>query len=77
MVWLFEKLSGLVVKLAEKVISPANSQITEEEVKALIDVGEKEGIIEKDESKMLNKIISFNDLQVDYIMKHRSFVASG
>lgn len=75
-VWLFEKLSGLVVKLAEKVISPANSQITEEEVKALIDVGEKEGIIEKDESKMLNKIISFNDLQVDYIMKHRSFVAS-
>ena len=25
---------------------------------------------------MLNKIISFNDLQVDYIMKHRSFVAS-
>lgn len=74
-IWLFEKLSGGVVKIAEKIMKPVSSKITEEEVKALIDVGEKEGTIEKDESRMLNKIIKFNDLQVDDIMKHRSFVS--
>jgi len=73
-VWLFEKLSGTVVKIAEKIMKPVSSTITEEEVKAMIDVGEKEGTIEKDESRMLNKIIKFNNLQVSDIMKHRSFV---
>lgn len=73
-IWLFEKLSGCVVKIAEKIMKPVAGTITEEEVKALIDVGEKEGTIEKDESAMLNKIIKFNNLQVDDIMKHRSMV---
>lgn len=74
-VWLFEKLSGGVVKLAEKIMKPVSPKITEEEVKALIDVGETEGTIEKDESCMLNKIIKFNNLQAHDIMKHRSLVS--
>lgn len=73
-VWLFEKMSGFVVKFVELIIKPSSSKITEEEVKALIDVGEKEGTIEKDESLLLHKIIKFNNLQVSDIMKHRSFV---
>lgn len=73
-IWLFEKLSGFVVKIVEKILKPSSSEITEEEIKALIDVGEKEGTIEKSESKMMNKIIKFNNLQVSDIMKHRSLV---
>nr|MCR4899549.1 CBS domain-containing protein [Treponema sp.] len=45
------------------------------ELKTLIDVGEKEGTIEHNESRMLNKIIKFNDLSATDIMKHRSFVS--
>ena len=73
-VFLFERLSHGAVWLVEKIIKPREHLITEEELKTLIDVGEKEGTIEKNESRMLNKIITFNDLSATDIMKHRSFV---
>ena len=73
-VFLFERLSHCAVWLVEKIIKPREHLITEEELKTLIDVGEKEGTIEKNESRMLNKIIKFNDLSATDIMKHRSFV---
>lgn len=74
-VWLFERLSHLVVFVVEKITKPVATGITEEELQALIDVGQKEGTIEKDESKMMNKIIQFTDLLVSDIMRHRSFLS--
>lgn len=74
-VWLFTKLSHIVVAIVEKIIKPDATSVTQEELKTLIDVGEKEGTIEKDERKMLNKIIEFNDITVNDIMRHRSFVS--
>ncbi len=73
-VWLFEKLSHKVVALVEKFMKPAGAIVTEEELKTLIDVGSNEGTIEKDESKLLYKIIRFNNLLVNDVMKHRSRV---
>lgn len=75
-IFIFESFSRLIVVLVEKIVKPKDSIVTEEELKTLIDVGEKEGTIEKSESKMMNKIIKFNDLSVSDIMKHRSFVNS-
>ena len=74
-IWLFEKLSHLVVIVVEKIMKPAGAIVTEEELKTLIDVGSNEGTIEKDESRLLNKIIKFNDLLVNDVMKHRSQVS--
>ena len=74
-VFLFERLSHGAVWLVEKIVKPRDHIITEEELKTLIDVGEKEGTIEKNESTMLNKIIKFNDLSATDIMKHRAFVS--
>ena len=74
-VWLFEKLSHGAVVLVEKIMKPAGAIVTEEELKTLIDVGSHEGTIEKDESRLLNKIIKFNDLAVNDVMKHRSQVS--
>lgn len=74
-VWLFEKLSHGAVVLAEKILKPAGAIVTEEELKTLIDVGSNEGTIEKDESRLLNKIIKFNNLLVNDVMKHRSKVS--
>ncbi len=75
LVFLFERLSHAAVWLVEKIIKPREHLITEEELKTLIDLGEKEGTIEKNESRMLNKIIKFNDLDATDIMKHRSLVS--
>lgn len=74
-IWIFERISHLAVLLIEKFIKPSKTIITEEELKTLIDVGENEGTIEKDESQMLSKIIKFNNLEVSDIMKHRSMVS--
>lgn len=74
-VWLFEMLSHGAVVLVEKILKPAGAIVTEEELKTLIDVGSHEGTIEKDESRLLNKIIKFNDLSVNDVMKHRSQVS--
>lgn len=73
-IWIFEKLSLGVVKIAEKIMKPTGSIITEEELKTLIDIGQTEGTIQTDESQMLNKLIKFNNLDVGDIMKHRSRV---
>ncbi len=74
-VWIFERLSHGAVVLVEKIMKPAGAIVTEEELKTLIDVGSHEGTIEKDESRLLNKIIKFNDLLVNDVMKHRSQVS--
>ena len=74
-IWLFERLSHGAVVLVEKIMKPAGAIVTEEELKTLIDVGSHEGTIEKDESRLLNKIIKFNDLLVNDVMKHRSQVS--
>ena len=74
-IWLFEMLSHGAVVLVEKILKPAGAIVTEEELKTLIDVGSHEGTIEKDESRLLNKIIKFNDLSVNDVMKHRSQVS--
>lgn len=73
-VWLFGKVSGAVVSIAEKVMKISDPIITEEELKTLIAVGENEGTIEKTESKMMNRLIKFNDMQVSDVMKHKNFV---
>ena len=74
-IWLFERLSHGAVFLVEKFIKPAGAIATEEELKTIIDVGSHEGTIEKDESRLLNKIIKFNNLLVNDVMKHRSQVS--
>ena len=74
-IWFFEKFSHLAVVLVEKIIKPAGAIATEEELKTIIDVGSHEGTIEKDESRLLNKIIKFNNLLVNDVMKHRSQVS--
>lgn len=74
-IWIFQKLSHGVIVLFEKILSSDEQTFNQEDLKTIIDVGEHEGTIEKNESRMMNKIIKFNDLLVSDIMKHRSFVS--
>ena len=43
--------------------------ITEEELRGLVDIGEKEGVLEKDEKEMIHSIFEFGDVKVSQIMK--------
>lgn len=49
-------------------------EVSEEEIKMMVDVGEEKGTIEKGEKEMINKIFEFNDRVVSEIMIPRTQV---
>ncbi|MBN1156313.1 HlyC/CorC family transporter [Candidatus Woesearchaeota archaeon] len=67
LVWVFEKLTRLLIKG-----SPKSSLITEEEIKTIIRAGKETGELEKDEAKLLERVFRFDDLSVSEIMTPRT-----
>lgn len=68
---LFTRLIDFAEK---KIFKSKRVLITEDELKTLIEVGEKEGTLEQSERKMLERLFEFSDLSVHSIMRHRSLV---
>lgn len=58
----------------KKIFKSKRVLVTEDELKTLIEVGEKEGTLEQSERKMLERLFEFSDLNVHSIMRHRSLV---
>ena len=50
--------------------------VTEEEIRMMVDVGNEEGSIEKDEADMIDNIFEFDDITVEDVMTHRTDVAA-
>lgn len=73
-VWFFSQISRGVSYVASKIWQNDIDEVTEDDIKMLIQIGLHEGTLEADESKMLEKIFEFSDLTAHDIMKHRSFV---
>lgn len=46
-------------------------EVTEEEIKMMIDQGEEKGTIEEEEKELINNVFEFNDITVSEIMRHR------
>lgn len=74
MIWIFTKISQRAASIAERFWKNTEPLITEEELKTLIDVGTKEGTLEKSEQNMLYKLFEFSDLHVYDIMRHSSLI---
>ncbi|MHC1636179.1 MAG: hemolysin family protein [Candidatus Methanospirareceae archaeon] len=45
--------------------------VSEEEVVTILDIGEEEGVLEKEEKEMIKRVLAFNDTMVRNIMKDR------
>lgn len=73
-IWIFFQFTKGIDFVEKKLIKASRPVVTEEELKTLIYVGEKEGTLECDERKMLERIFEFSDLTVRNIMRHRSLV---
>ena len=50
--------------------------VTEEEIRMMVDVGEEKGVIEESQKEMINNIFEFDDTSVDEIMTHRTDVVA-
>lgn len=50
-------------------------QVTEEEIRMMVDVGQEKGVIEDVQKEMINNIFEFDDIDVADIMTHRTDMA--
>ena len=75
----FLKLLTLSTNIVSKIFGVTGEdeeQISEEEIKMMVDVGEEKGTIESGEKEMINNVFEFNDRVVSEIMIPRTQVYS-
>ena len=68
--------TNLVLKLFHIDAQDKPEQVTEEEIRMMVDVGNEEGSIEKDEADMIDNIFEFDDITAEDVMTHRTDVAA-
>jgi CBS domain containing-hemolysin-like protein len=71
-VFVFNKSSNFIIRLFGGEVMPAPQLMTEEEMKAMIKIGEEEGAIEKEEKEMLHNVFAFGDKKVTEAMVPRT-----
>jgi len=69
-IWLLSKSTGLLVKIFN--IKTDDSQVTEEEIKAIISEGTEHGAIEEAEQEIIERIFHLGDRNITSLMTHRS-----
>lgn len=69
-IWLLSKSSNLLVRLLNIKIS--ESQVTEEEIKAIISEGTEQGTIEEAEQEIIERVFHLSDRNITSLMTHRS-----
>ncbi len=72
----FVKLLSVSTNLVLRIIgidpNSQNTDVTEEEIRMMLDAGEEEGTIEEDESEMIHNIFDLDDTDVSEVMTHRT-----
>lgn len=69
-IWLLGKSSNLLIRLFR--IKPNDSQVTEEEIKAIISEGTEHGAIEEAEQQIIERVFRLSDRNITSLMTHRS-----
>ncbi|MEP6627029.1 MAG: hemolysin family protein [Ginsengibacter sp.] len=71
LVWLLSSLSAAIFKLFN--ITPhTDSQVTEEEIKAMINEGSELGAIEEEEKEIIERVFHLGDRNITSLMSHRT-----
>jgi putative hemolysin len=69
-VWLLTITSNLLMKLFK--IDTRNNQVTEEEIKAIINEGTEHGALEATEQEIIERVFHLGDRNITSLMTHRS-----
>ena len=72
--WMMTVAADVLSRLFGVDPSAADEQVTEEEIRLLVDVGEEKGVIEGSQKEMINNIFEFDDLTAADIMTPRTDV---
>ncbi len=68
LVFIFTKISGISLKIFKVEKSEKNVSYTQEEIKTFLDVGKEQGVLEKSETNLMNRVFKFSDLAAKDIM---------
>ncbi|AHF16803.1 hemolysin family protein [Niabella soli] len=69
-IWLLTKSSSLISKLLN--IKTEDNQVTEEEIKAMINEGTEQGTLEETEQEIIERVFHLSDRNITSLMTHRS-----
>lgn len=69
-IWLLSKSSKLITTLLG--IKQKDSQVTEEEIKAIINEGAEQGTLEETEQEIIERVFHLSDRNITSLMTHRS-----
>ena len=65
-----------LLKLLRVDISETSEKVTEDEIMAMVDMGEEKGAIEADEKEMIENIFEFNNKTAEECMTHRTDITA-
>ena len=70
-VWVFNLLTGIIFKIMVIDNDGVKPFITEEELKAMVNVSHEEGVLEMEEREIINNVFQFGDMQAKEAMIQR------
>ncbi len=75
-VWLLSATTNGILRLLGIDPNADEEEVTEEDIRALVDMGEESGAIEEAEKEMIENIFEFNNLTAENVMTHRTDVTA-
>jgi putative hemolysin len=70
-VWLLSRASNAVLFVLGIDPNDTGGAVTEEEIRLMVDAGNKQGVIEQDEKEIIHNVFEFDDSSVSDFMTHR------
>ncbi len=74
LVWLLTVSTNGVLRLLGIDPNEEPEEVTEEEIRMMVDVGSEKGTIEESEKEMIQNVFEFDDVSADEILTHRRYV---
>lgn len=74
--WTLSALSGLLLRLLHLKAEEPDEEITEEEIRMMVDIGEEKGNIDVNEKEWIQNVFDFDDLSVRRVMTPRTEVVA-
>lgn len=71
LLWIISVISNIIARLFGVRASDLEDEITEEEIRMMVDIGSENGTIDDDEKEMIHNIFELDDKLVEDIMTHR------
>ena len=74
LIWLLTVSTNGVLRLLHIDPNAEKDQVSEEEIRMMMDIGEEKGAIESGEKEMIDNIFEFNNMTAEEVMIHRTDV---